>query len=221
MPKATSRKDRLIDLIIWLRDGEFHRAADLAQCTGVSVRTLYRDMNTLQRSGVPILGERGVGYYMTAPVTLPPLNLTMAELETLHLGLAVMSEAKEPDLQTSARSLAAKIDAVLPEHGTAQAAGWGLAVFPFADTATGVRHIPALRAAIRTRRKLRLAYVDAEGAKIDRVVHPLKLEFWGRVWTTTLWIEKDTGPILLRVDKISSVVELAERFDETSANSVW
>lgn len=212
----TSRKDRLIDLITRLRDGELHRAADLARDLGVSDRTLYRDMVTLKKSGVPVTGARGLGYYMTDPVTLPPLNLSLAELEALHLGLAVMCEASDPDLRASARSLAAKIDDSLPEDGTADATGWGLAVFPFADTAAGIRHIPAIRRAIRGRRKLRLTYRSADGAPVDAVVHPLKLEFWGRVWTATLWSEQESAPILLRVDRISAVVELSAEFGKTA-----
>ncbi|NNF72520.1 MAG: HTH domain-containing protein, partial [Rhodobacteraceae bacterium] len=84
------RTDRLFELIQILRDGRLHRATDMAEALGVSQRTIYRDMDTLIASGVPVEGERGVGYMMTAPITLPPLNLTMAELEALHLGMAVV-----------------------------------------------------------------------------------------------------------------------------------
>jgi len=52
-----------------LRDGRLHRAQDLADKLEVSVRTIYRDMDTLVLSGVPVAGERGIGYMMTAPIT--------------------------------------------------------------------------------------------------------------------------------------------------------
>jgi len=206
------RKDRLIELIILLRDGELHSASELSQSVSVSLRTLYRDMDTLRLSGVPIKGERGVGYYMPAQVTLPPLNLTQAELEVLHLGLAVMTEASDPELQASAKTLAAKIDAALPEEGAAETTKWGLAVYPFADAATGIKHIPALRQAIRARQKLKLVFHEFD-AEIDSIVHPLKLEFWGRVWTLTLWCEAKQGPRLIRVDQISDLAELNEPYE--------
>jgi len=63
------------------------------------VRTIYRDMDTLVLSGVPVAGERGIGYMMTAPITLPPLNLTLTELEALHLGMAVVGEAADDELK--------------------------------------------------------------------------------------------------------------------------
>jgi len=109
------RADRLMTLIRHLRDGDLHRAADLARATGVSLRTVYRDMETLAKSGVPIEGERGTGYRVTAAITLPPLNLTMAELEALHVGLAAMRAAQDPDLAAAASSLAAKLDGVFAQ----------------------------------------------------------------------------------------------------------
>ena len=78
------RADRLMQIIQLLRDGTLHRAEDIAKATGVSIRSIYRDMDTLAASGVPIEGERGIGYRVTAAITLPPLNLTMTEVEALH-----------------------------------------------------------------------------------------------------------------------------------------
>ena len=75
------RSDRLFDIIQILRDGKLHRAQDMADQLEVSVRTIYRDMDTLVASGVPVQGERGVGYMITEAISLPPLTLTVEELE--------------------------------------------------------------------------------------------------------------------------------------------
>lgn len=109
------RSDRLFDLVQILRDGRLHRAADLAAALGgVSVRTIWRDMATLIASGMPIEGERGVGYVLRAPTTLPPLMLTAAEMQALRLGLQTVSQGADEPLARAARSLAAKIGAVAP-----------------------------------------------------------------------------------------------------------
>lgn len=206
------RTDRLFDLIQLLRDGKLHRAQDLARATGVSVRTIYRDMETLQASGVPVEGERGVGYMVTAPVTLPPLNLTMAELEALHLGLAIIGEAADEDMQAAARSLSSKIDAVLPEDTHAPRSGWGFAVYPFAEAAQGFAHMPPLRAAIRARQKVRLEYRALDGGQTRRIVRPLELEYWGRVWTLTAWCELRQDFRVFRVDRIRTLEAMPALF---------
>lgn len=214
------RTDRLFDLILLLRDGRLHRAEKLAEALEVSVRTIYRDMDTLQQSGVPVAGERGLGYMMTAPVTLPPLNLTLTELEALHLGMAVVGEAADEELQSAARSLSAKIDAVLPEDRSAPQAGWGFAVYPFADAAAGFRFMPAIRGAIRSRQKLQITYAKPEGPTAERVVRPLQMEYWGRVWTVTCWCELRNDFRVFRVDRIRGLKTLAELFVEEQGKSL-
>ncbi len=204
-PGRVARKDRLVALIALLRDGGLHRGADLAKTLGITTRSLYRDIDTLKRSGVPVAGRRGQGYRMTAPVTLPALNLDMGELEALHLGLAVMSQADDPSLRDAAQRLAARIDAALPEGAPAEPAGWGLAVHPFADPAAGIRHMPALRAALRNRRAVWLSHRDPNGTRHSCVARLLKLEFWGRVWTCTFLCDGEPGEKTIRVDHIDSL----------------
>lgn len=206
------RTDRLYDLIQILRDGRLHRAQDLAERLGVSLRTIYRDMDTLVASGVPIEGARGRGYAATAAISLPPLNLTMPELEALHLGLAVVGEAGDAELQDAARTLSAKIDAVLPQDRSTPPAGWGAAVYPFAEAARGFRHIATFRAAIRARQKIRVSLRAAGGTVRDIVVRPLLLDYWGRVWAATVWCETDRDFRVLRLDLVTGLRVLPQLF---------
>ncbi|PRX35323.1 HTH domain-containing protein [Meinhardsimonia xiamenensis] len=215
------RADRLIALIAIMRDGRLHRGADLARRLGVSTRTIWRDMEALMRSGVPVAGERGIGYRMTAPVTLPPLNLTLTELEALHLGLAAVSAAADDDeLRGAARSLAAKLDAVLPEEHDAPASGWNFAIHPFADAAPGFRHLPRLRAAIRSRQKLAIEHRALDGRDSARVIRPLELDYWGRVWTVTAWCETARDFRIFRADRILSVRALPALFVEEQGKTL-
>lgn len=208
------RTDRLFELIQILRDGRLHRGADMAQRLGISLRTLYRDMDTLIASGIPVEGERGLGYMMTAPITLPPLNLTLTELEALHLGLAVVVKAADPELQRAARTLSEKVDAVLPEDRAAPATGWGFAVYPFAEAARGFVHMAPLRAAIRSRRKVYISYVAPGEPDTRRRIRPLQMEYWGRVWTLTSWCELRDDFRVFRVDRIRTLDVSFETFDE-------
>ena len=206
------RSDRLLDLVQILRDGRLYRAQDIADRLGVTVRTIYRDMDTLMASGLPIEGTRGLGYKITAEITLPPLNLTMTELEALHMGMAVVGEAGDAELKAAAASLSAKIDAVLPEDRNARPTGWGFAIYPFADAAEGFQHMPAIRGAVRARQKLRLSYRDLDATQTDRTVRPLALEYWGRVWTATCWCELAADFTVFRVDRIESLTVLPALF---------
>ncbi|MCH2075378.1 MAG: YafY family transcriptional regulator [Rhodobacteraceae bacterium] len=209
-----ARPDRLIDLIQILKDGRLHRAEDIAERLKVSPRTVYRDMTTLASSGLPVEGTRGIGYRITAAITLPPLNLSKIELEALHLGLAVVGDARDEELKEAAASLSAKIDAVLPEDRKAAPSGFGFAVYPFADAAFGFQHMPALRGAIRARQKVAITFVSKTSERTDRTIRPLQLDYWGRVWTVTAWCELRSDFRTFRVDKIEALRVLPAIFTE-------
>lgn len=209
------RADRLMILVQILRDGALHRAGDLAKATGTSLRTIYRDMETLAASGVPIEGERGVGYHVTAAITLPPLNLTMTEMEALEIGLMAVARADDSELSAAARSLSAKLDAVMPEDRSKAPQSIGFAVYPFADAARGFQHLPALRQAVRTRQKLTIRISEK-----DRTVRPLQLDYWGRLWTCVVWCETTRDFDEIRVDQITALRLLPSLFVNETGKSI-
>lgn len=210
MPRA----DRLYDILQILRDGKTHTACSIATRTGVSLRTLYRDMERLAASGVPVEGTRGAGYRVADVLTLPPLTLTPLEVEALNLGLAIAAEVADPDLKAAAARLADKIDAALPQSALREADAWKFAASPFADAARGFGHLPALRAAIRARQKLRLTYTARDGAVTSRTVRPLHMEYFGRIWTLTAWCELRAAFRVFRLDLIESAEALPELFPD-------
>ncbi len=205
-----ARSDRLYALIDTLRDGDLHRAEDLAARYDVSVRTIYRDMDTLQASGIPVRGTRGTGYRAGRATGLPPLSLSDAELEALQLGIAIVSEAADPGLRAAAESLGAKIDDLLPVGPVPE--DWVLATYPFADAARGFGLLAPIRAAIRGRQKLDVRYRNRDGADRSETLRPLLVEHWGRTWTLTAWSEPRAAFQVIRVDLIETVTPLPALF---------
>ncbi|SFE18949.1 helix-turn-helix transcriptional regulator [Roseivivax sediminis] len=203
------RADRLYALMSRLKDGRLHRAEDLARDTGVSLRTIYRDMDVLAASGVPIEGERGAGYTARAAITLPPLNLTEPELEALHLGLAAIGASGLDDMAEASRTLSAKIEAVLPEDTGMAAERFGFATYPFAEAAEGFRHMPAIRRAIRARQKLRVTLAEEDA---PRDIRPLHVDYWGRVWTCIAWDEGSGDFTSFRIDRVRALSPLPGLF---------
>ncbi|OOY07678.1 HTH domain-containing protein [Thioclava sp. F36-7] len=125
-----TRDERLQQIIAILRDGKMHRARDLAERLGVSVRTIWRDMAEISAYGVPVEGERGVGYILRRAVGLPPLVLTREELAALDHLLDLAEAVDDPRLAGGAASLATKIRAALPSapaEASPEDAGEGLA----------------------------------------------------------------------------------------------
>lgn len=204
------RTDRLHDLIRILRDGKLHRAADLAARLGVSVRTVWRDMASLRASGLPVEGERGVGYMLTAPITLPPVALTQHELEALRLGIALVASAADSQLAYAAHTLGQKIAAVSPAAGTPPPVD--SFVFASPEAARAAPWLPTIRAAIQACEKLDMSYRDLAGRSSNRRIRPLQLEYWGRVWTLTAWCENKNGFRNFRIDLVTALKPAGRSF---------
>ena len=109
------RAQRLLDLIQVLRR---HRqpvtGAALADELGVSLRTLYRDIATLQAQGATIDGEPGIGYVLRPGFMLPPLMFSEDEIAALVLGSRWVADRADTPLGMAASNALAKIAAVLP-----------------------------------------------------------------------------------------------------------
>ncbi|MDX8350828.1 YafY family protein [Cognatiyoonia sp. IB215182] len=207
------RSDRLSEIIEIVQDGRLHLARDIAEKLEVSVRTIYRDFDTLVASGVPIDGERGVGYMLREPVFLPPMNLSLTELEALHLGMAIVSEAADTELQRAAAALTKKIDKVATAKGTAPKS-WGFGVYPFAQAKIGFEHMPCIRTAIRNSEKLEISYRSLNNKTSTRIVWPLQNAYWGRVWTLTCWCEKRNDFRSFRIDCVTYCHRSGTHFDD-------
>lgn len=110
------RDARLYDIVQALRDGRLHTAADLARALGVSTRTIWRDMEMLAATGLPVTGERGLGYILRSPLLLPPTMLTPEELEALVEGLRHVGLDGNPRAR-AAKTLLYKIATLLPQSG--------------------------------------------------------------------------------------------------------
>lgn len=113
------RDQRLFDLVQILRDGKLHTARELAEAMGVSERTIWRDMSMMAATGIPVDGERGLGYILRTALVLPAMPLTQDEADVLALALRTTGEASDPQTAKTARNLLYKIATLLPQAGIA------------------------------------------------------------------------------------------------------
>lgn len=209
MKAAMRRTDRLFDVIQILRDGRLHRASELAKQLDVSVRTIWRDVNTLMASGLPVEGERGVGYILRAPITLPPMILNSAELDALREGMRLASLATDPTLARAARALARRIAAVTPAPKSDPE---DLFAFQGQTQTRAPKHLPILRRAIKSRERVAISYIDPRGFESHSDICPLALDRDGRVSTLAAFCEARADFRSFRIDRIIAVSLTGERF---------
>jgi predicted DNA-binding transcriptional regulator YafY len=206
------RADRLFHIIQLIRGRRLTTAAYLAQRLEVSERTIYRDVADLQAQGVPLEGEAGVGYRLGAGFDLPPMMFTQDEAKALVASVRMAQAWLDPALATGAEDALGKILSVLPTE--ARVAAEALAVYAPQGglSEPAQRTLQTLREAVQERRKVFLNYRDLSDKPSERIVRPLGCFYWGKVWTLAAWCEHRSDFRSFRVDRVSYVRRLEERF---------
>lgn len=206
------RSDRLFRIVQLLRSSRLVTARALAQKLEVSPRTIYRDVQDLQLSGVPIEGEPGIGYTLRRDFDIPPLMFDRNEIAALVLGARMVQTWGGPQLAEAANHALRKIEAVLPLNLRDKVDEVLLYAPSFKVSPEVRRLLDLLHAAALEHHFVEFAYFREDGQQSVRRVRPLALYFWGGAWTLAAWCEMRKDFRNFRVDRMSSVTGLELTF---------
>ncbi len=214
-----SRSERLLQLMQMLRRYRYPvTAVTLSLELGISVRSVYRDIASLQAQGAKIAGEAGIGYVLQDGFTLPPLMFCAEEIEAIVLGSRWVVERGDEKLAEAARDALAKIAAVLPASEKRELETAGLLVGPRFDNQGNDALLRDIRFAIRNEHKLTLDYQDENGTLSKRIVWPCALAFFEQVRVVVTWCELRQDFRHFRTDRIQSLHSTKERFPQSRAS---
>jgi predicted DNA-binding transcriptional regulator YafY len=208
-----SRSQRLLDLIQILRRHRYPvTGAALACELDISLRTLYRDIATLQQQGADIAGECGLGYVLRPGFMLPPLMFTEDEIEALVLGSRWVAERADARFGAIARNALAKIAAVLPGELRETLDASTLLIGSSKPVATSDLNLPLVRRAIRSEHKLDISYCDLKGVATKRTIWPFALAFFDQSDVIVAWCELRKDFRHFRADRIVSLTNNEQRY---------
>jgi predicted DNA-binding transcriptional regulator YafY len=206
------RADRLFRIVQFLRLGRLLTAQALAEKLQVSQRTIYRDIQDLQLSGTPIVGEAGVGYTIRRDFDLPPLMFTRNELTALVLGARLVRAWGGAENVIGATQALQRIEAVLPADLRNELDS----ILLYAPGHVMAQHLrerlDELHEACLKRRAITFDYAREDGERSSRSVRPLALVFWSGVWTLTSWCELRENFRTFRIDRMQQVQVLEREF---------
>ncbi|GIU22832.1 DNA-binding transcriptional regulator [Shewanella colwelliana] len=207
------RADRLFQIVQLLKGRRLVTAQQMAERLEVSTRTIYRDIQDLSLSGIPIEGEAGVGYLLRHEVNVPPLMFNEQELEAIQVGMRMVQAWGGHELSSAAKQAMIKVEAVLPARLQAYQS---LMFAPdFYINNQEFAFLDVLRKASREREYLQLSYQDANQSASQRLIRPLALYFWKGVWTLLAWCELRNDFRNFRVDRVIDLAPQADHFTLT------
>jgi len=200
-----SRAERLLDLLQSLRRRRYAvKGGVLAEELGVSLRTLYRDIATLQAQGAPIEGEAGVGFLLRPGYTLPPLMFTLDEIEALVLGTRWVVDRGDERLGKAARNALSKIGAVVPPAIKDGLETNTLLVPTQSRPTVNGKLVECIRNAIRKETRVTITYRDLKEMTSQRVVWPFALAFFDQALIILAWCEMRRDFRHFRADRVES-----------------
>jgi predicted DNA-binding transcriptional regulator YafY len=208
-----ARSDRLFRLLQAMRVMPAPiTAARLAEETGVSLRSLYRDIDSLRAAGARIEGERGYGYRLVEDYALPPQTFDRAEIEAIALGLAEVRHMGDPALAKAAISVLAKVAATLPDdreqhlfHAISQ-------VYRPDARYSQARDLDAIRQACWQEEALVIRYADKGHTVTERTILPLAIIYTDRVLTVLAWCCLREAFRMFRVERIIELTPAGTSF---------
>lgn len=209
-----SRPDRLFRLLQALRRlPPPVTALRLGAETGVSVRSIYRDIDTLRAGGARIDGERGYGYTLVEDGSLPPQTFDRTEIEALILGLAEVRQMGDPALAAAAASVLDKVAATLPSLGQQQLLHAVSQVHRFVPRYPALPDMDTIRAACWREEVLEIAYTDRQGAATVRRIWPLAIVYLDNMLVVLARCCLREAFRMFRTDRISAVVSVGGSVD--------
>ncbi|MBI4936970.1 MAG: YafY family transcriptional regulator [Nitrosomonadales bacterium] len=205
------KSERLFKLVTLLQGRRTAITAQaLADELGVAMRTVYRDIQALVLSGVPIDGEAGVGYRLRAGFDLPPLMFQSEEVTALLVGSRMVQAWTDQALALAAKQAEAKILAVLTPAILVAISRLPYRIPAYERAESGVHGL--LRKACEARQKVSIAYQDMNGQNTTRTLWPLGMVGWGDHWTLLAWCEMRVAYRNFRFDRIQGIEALPEQY---------
>lgn len=218
MKKDTlNRFDRLVAILIHLQSGRVVRAQELAERFGVSLRTIYRDVRSLEMAGVPLCGEAGVGYALVEGYRLPPVMFTPAEAASFVAAEKLMQKFTDKALGAHYESALYKVKSVLKSHTNKRIATLEEQIWVDTTQELFNEHTPdalnVLLESIAEKKQVSLQYQapDAD-ALTDRIIEPVGLFHEHSFWYVLAYCHLRADYRQFRTDRMMKIRLLAAPF---------
>lgn len=211
------RTERLLQLLQALRTLPAPVTGEaLARATGVSVRSVYRDIETLRASGADIGGEAGFGYTLIDDGSLRPRTFSRIEIEALTLGLAQVRQMGDAALAAAADAVLAKVAATLPTAPQQHLLHAVSRVHRFGDrdpqAPAAAVDMDVLRHACWREEALAIGYTDRDGAVTHRTIWPLAIVYVDRMLVVLARCCLRDDFRMFRVERMTSVTPVGTTF---------
>lgn len=220
-----NRLDRMQAILIQLQGKQIVRAQEIADRFQISLRTVYRDIRSLEESGVPIGAEAGIGYFLAENYTLPPIMFSNREASALIFGEKLIEKMSDDGVRRDFESAIMKIRAILrpTEKELFEKIDNSITVLNSYSQGRDVSRnfLYEIQHAIANKRVLQLTYQALNrNDSVIRQIEPIGLCNYSAHWHLIGWCRLRSDYRDFRVDRISNLKTLDEGFQDKKLMSL-
>ena len=212
--KEKPRLSRLAAIVTELQSRRIVTSTQLAEKHGVSIRTIYRDIRTLEKSGVPIVTEEGKGYSLMAGYQIPPVMFTEDEANALITAEQIVSKNKDGSLVANYQNAITKIKAVL-RFSQKEKVEFLNERMHFRDNPTNEissHYLMAIQTAITNFQLLKITYHSLQNQQTTRNIEPFAIYSTQGNWLLIAFCRLRNEFRTFRVDLIQALIVQDEQF---------
>jgi len=210
----TKRLSRLVAILTTLQTKRLITSTSLAEKFGVSTRTIYRDLKTLEQAGVPILTEEGKGYSLMEGYKIPPVMFTENQANALILAEQLVLKNRDSSLIKDYAEAIDKVKAVLrqTEKDKANLLSERTMFGKIKEFERNSNSLSALQNALTNFYLIKLDYINAENKESKRTVEPFALINTMESWLLVAYCRLRKGFRFFRLDRIEKLEILPDKF---------
>jgi predicted DNA-binding transcriptional regulator YafY len=213
-----NRLERLQAILIQLQSKKIVKAQEIAQRFGISERTVYRDIRSLEESGVPIGSEAGVGYWLMDTFNLPPVMFTNEEASSLLIGYEMVRHLVDEPTQKNFDSALTKIRAVLRASGKEHLARLdgkiSVSKYSFDAVSPKNLNLDMVKQALAENLCLEMNYrAQYNQSESTRIVEPVGVLYYSMEWHLIAYCRLRKDYRDFRLDRVAGISKTAFLFD--------
>lgn len=215
MAEDKPRLARLTAIVTQLQSKRIVTARDIADKHGVSIRTVYRDIRTLEQSGIPILTEEGKGYSIMEGYKLPPVMFTEEEANALITAEQIIARNKDKSLVDQYRSATEKIKAILKysQKDKADLLSERIQIRAYEETEKTSDYLIQLQSSITSYQVVDINYLSLQNKESQRSIEPYALVHTQENWILFAYCRLREDFRAFRLDCIQSLLIKDETFE--------
>ncbi len=215
MDKEKPRLSRLIAILTQLQSKRMITAREIADKHNVSVRTVYRDIRTLEQSGVPIGTEKGKGYFLMEGYRIPPVMFTEQEANALITAEQLILKNKDKSFTLEYQNAVSKIKSVL-RYSQKEKVEFLTERIHFRNNVENLKtsdYLMVIQSAISNFNLLEIEYHSLQGKNTKRTIEPFALYSTQDNWLLIAMCQLRKDFRVFRLDHIKKLTVTNQHFE--------